>query len=214
MLASMFSLSRVRKGSKGLHAVVYVSHVPKVSLIPTDKMTAHAVAQVFALDLLRELPSIDTTPTIERETRRRLFWTCYLMDRFTACGSKRPSLISDESISLRLPSWTPHPTAVPIEGAMFATGANIHYTTDSWKKAQDPTGLLIDVVRILGITNRYLAAGGVKNDNHFPWNVSSQSSKILQELEIWAASAHDTFVSLEALFNHPESTILVLSKLV
>jgi hypothetical protein len=179
-----------------------------------NNILAHAVAQVFALDLLRELPQTANITPGERDMRRRLFWTCYLMDRFTACGSKRPSLISDESISLRLPSWTPNSTAVPIEGELFSTGPNVHYATDSRKKAQDATGLLIDVVRILGVTNRYLAAGGVKGDSHFPWHGQSQLSKILQELEIWAANTYDTYVSLETLFARPDCTTLVLSKLV
>jgi hypothetical protein len=175
----------------------------------TDRALAHAVAQAFALDLLRELSSTANISPGDRETRRTLFWTCYLMDRFTACGSKRPSLIADESISLRLPSWTPH--ASQVEPELFSMGPNISYSRDSRKRHP---ALLIDVVRILGITNRYLAAGGVKGDSHFPWHGQSQLSKILQQLEIWAASTNDTFVSLETLFAHPDSTTLVLAKLV
>jgi hypothetical protein len=75
-------------------------------------------------------------------------------------------------------------------------------------------GMLIGIARILGITNRYLAAGGVKGDSHFPWHSLSNLSKIRQELDIWASETQDTFTSIEALFGQPDSTILVLSKLV
>lgn len=60
--------------------------------------------------------------------------------------------------------------------------------------------MLIDIVRILGVANRYLAAGGVKDDSHFPWHSLSNLSKIRQELDIWAAGTQDTFASIETLF--------------
>lgn len=168
----------------------------------------------IALELHRELDvNIRATP-VEREMRRRLFWTCYLIDRFTACGSKRPSLIADKAIMLRLPSWSPNETALPIEGEYFQNGSNLQYSSGIGKKSQGSSGMLIDIVRILGITNRYLAAGGVKGDSHFPWHSLSNLSKIRQELDIWASGTQDVFTSIDALFGQSDSTTLVLSKLV
>ena len=74
--------------------------------------------------------------------------------------------------------------------------------------------MLIEISRILGITNRYLAAGGVKGDSHFPWHAQSNLSKIRQDLDTWASGAQDAFMSIEALFGQTESQTLVLSKLV
>jgi hypothetical protein len=136
------------------------------------------------------------------------------MDRFTACGSKRPSLVADKSILLRLPSWTPNPAALPIEGEFFQNGSNLQYHAGSGKKSQGSSGMLIDIVRILGITNRYLAAGGVKGDSHFPWHSLSNLSKIRQDLDIWASGTQDVFSSVDTLFGQSDSTTLVLSKLI
>lgn len=74
--------------------------------------------------------------------------------------------------------------------------------------------MLIDIVRILGITNRYLAAGGVKGDSHFPWHSLSNLSKIRQDLDIWASGTQDVFASVDILFGQPDTTTLVLSKLI
>lgn len=74
--------------------------------------------------------------------------------------------------------------------------------------------MLIDIVRILGITNRYLAAGGVKGDSHFPWHSLSNLSKIRQDLDIWASGTQDVFSSVDTLFGQSDSTTLVLSKLI
>jgi len=173
-----------------------------------------ATSMAFALDLHRELPQGMKVTSAEREGRRRLFWSCYLMDRFASTGSKRPSLVPDESIVLRLPSWQLHPGAILLEGDYFPNGQNLQYMGGTGKGGQGSMGMLIGIARILGITNRYLAAGGVKGDSHFPWHSLSNLSKIRQELDIWASETQDTFTSIEALFGQPDSTILVLSKLV
>ncbi|KAF2278081.1 uncharacterized protein EI97DRAFT_283153 [Westerdykella ornata] len=180
----------------------------------TFMLLTSAISMAFALDLHRELPlSMDVTP-LEREGRRRLFWSCYLMDRFAATGSKRPSLIADESIVLRLPSWQLHPGAMSLEGDFFPNGSNLQYMAGSGKGTQGSMGMLIGIAKILGITNRYLAAGGVKGDSHFPWHSLSNLSKIRQGLDVWASETQDTFTSIETLFGQPDSTILVLSKLI
>ncbi|CAK7567353.1 MAG: hypothetical protein SEPTF4163_005316 [Sporothrix epigloea] len=82
------------------------------------------------------------------------------------------------------------------------------------KSLQSGSGLLIDISRILGITNQYLAAGGVKGDSHFPWHSLSNLSKIRQNLDSWASSAQDIFSSIETLFSQPDATVLVMSKLI
>lgn len=131
-----------------------------------------------------------------------------------ACGSKRPCLVADKTILLRLPCWSPNPAGLPIEGEFFQCGFSDQYLQGTGKKSQGSSGMLIEISRILGITNRYLAAGGVKGDSHFPWHTLSNLSKIRQDLDIWASGTEDVFSSLDTLFGQNDSTVLVLSKLV
>lgn len=175
---------------------------------------ASATTMALALQLHRELPQTARVVANEREGRRRLFWACYLMDRFAACGSKRPSLIADESIILRLPSWQLHQGTIAVEGDYFPNGSNAQYMGGHGRPGQGGSAMLVGVCRILGVTNRYLAAGGVKGDSHFPWHSLSNLSKIRQDLDMWAAETQETFTSLDSLFGQPDSTILVLSKLI
>ncbi|EED23703.1 fungal specific transcription factor, putative [Talaromyces stipitatus ATCC 10500] len=174
-------------------------------------------AMILALDLYREPSSKLNFSHTEKETRRRIFWTCYMMDRFVTCGSRRPCLISNDSVLLRLPSWSLSTSShnIPVEGEIFNNaGPNIQLSADPRRRGQPAIVLLIDIIRILGITNRYLATGGVKGDSHFPWHSMSNLSKIRQELDLWAAGVQDIFVSVESLFTNPESTTLFLSKLI
>lgn len=74
--------------------------------------------------------------------------------------------------------------------------------------------MLVEIVRILGATNRYLLAGGVKGDSHFPWHAQSTLSRIRADLDSWAAATQDIFTSVDAMFGSQDSSILVLSKLI
>ncbi|KAJ2998693.1 hypothetical protein NUW58_g238 [Xylaria curta] len=177
-------------------------------------LLTNATGMAMALELHREADTNASIAPLEREMRRRLFWSCYLLDRFLACGSKRPCLIADKTISLRLPCWFPTPGGLPVEGEFFQSGSNIHSLQGGGRKFQGGSGMLIDISRILGVTNRYLAAGGVRGDSHFPWHALSSLSKIRQDLDIWASGTEDVFSSLDTLLGHPECTVLVLSKLV
>lgn len=177
-------------------------------------ITGSAVGMTMALELHREMDPRATATPVERETRRRLFWTCYLLDRFVSCGSKRPCLIADKTIILRLPCWSPNPAALPIEGEFFQCNSADQYMQGNGRRSQGSSGMLIEISRILGITNRYLAAGGVKGDSHFPWHTLSSLSKIRQDLDIWASGTDDVFSSLDTLFGQNDSTVLVLSKLI
>ncbi|KAI5855003.1 hypothetical protein GGS23DRAFT_590342 [Durotheca rogersii] len=177
-------------------------------------LMTNAIGMAMALELHREVGIQARITAVEREMRRRLFWTCYLLDRFVACGSKRPCLVNDKMILLRLPCWSPGPSAFPVEGEFFQNGSNVQQLQGSVRKSQGSSGMLIDISRILGTTNRYLAAGGVKGDSHFPWHALSNLSKIRQDLEIWASGTDNVFSSVDTLFGQPDSTVLVLSKLV
>jgi len=139
----------------------------------------------LALDLHRELPSSHPSSHLEQEVRRRVFWTCYLMDRFTVCGSVRSPCFSDRSIYLRLPcTEDSFRRGMPADSPFFSeTGVGCGIGT------QIPnSNLLVDVVRILGRTIRYTQSGGVKGDSHFPWHAASNLFRIRNELNTWASS--------------------------
>ncbi|KAJ4406184.1 hypothetical protein N0V82_010172, partial [Gnomoniopsis sp. IMI 355080] len=128
-------------------------------------------------------------------------------------GKKAYMLLADKIILLRLPCWSPNPSSLPIEGEFFQSGSGDQYM-QSGRRSPGSSGMLIEISRILGVTNRYLAAGGVKGDSHFPWHSLSSLSKIRQDLDIWASGTENVFSSLDTLFGQNDSTSLVLSKLI
>jgi hypothetical protein len=168
----------------------------------------------LALGLHREV-SPDIMPDAnQRELRRQLFWTCYLLDRFAACGSKRPSLISDQAMALRLPSRADSRLGLPTEGEYFSPQINPQYASGSQQQIPGGMALLIEIALILGKTNQYLAGGGVKGDSHFPWHALSNLSKIRQDIDLWATGNQGIFVGDAILVSHPNNVVLVLSKMI
>ncbi|KAG6102105.1 hypothetical protein E4U30_000113 [Claviceps sp. LM220 group G6] len=176
-------------------------------------LMSSAIGMVMTLELHREVSAEAQVTPVDREVRRRLFWTCYLLDRYLACGSKRSSLISDACIALRLPSWCLSPSSLPIDGERFQRGSNLQSRQGSANRCQGSMGMLVDISRLLGWSNQYMAAGGVTGDSHFPWHSSSTLSQIQQELDVWASGAKPV-ADLHSLFLQSESTIVFLSKLI
>ena len=172
------------------------------------------ISMAFALNLHRELPNSLAVSHAEREGRRRLFWACYTLDRFASSGTKRPSLISDDCILLRLPGYQMQPSGIFAEGEYFPGSPNLQFIAPPGKATAAGSAALISILRILGKANRYLASGGVKGDSHFPWHTLSTLSKLRQDLDLWATETQETFASPDALFGQPDSIVLVLSKLI
>ncbi|KAF2399174.1 hypothetical protein EJ06DRAFT_549870 [Trichodelitschia bisporula] len=159
-----------------------------------------ATTMSHALSLHRELPPDPRIPPPEREGRRRLFWAVYLLDRFSATGSKRPHLVPDDAIALRLPAVSSPDHPPQGEGDFFANGAGLHPVPGgaASEHLRDAAGMLIGIVRILGFATRYLAAGGVKGDARFPWHAQSTLSKIRRDLDLWDAATAEALSALPA----------------
>lgn len=191
-----------------------------------------AVRMAYGLDLTRELPSNASVTPVEREVRRRAFWSCYLMDRFVVCGSKKPPMLLEESIQVHLPSSIPQMRSLDeqyftshmggmgnphLGGVINGAGQpNAWGGGAAWRERENASAFCIDITKILGIAIRYIEQGGVKADNYFPWHHESKLKRIRNELDSWSQRTSHIFTGDtpgEALYlQHPEVTTLVMAK--
>ncbi|EPS42416.1 hypothetical protein H072_3652 [Dactylellina haptotyla CBS 200.50] len=171
-----------------------------------------AIRMALALELHRELPPNSPATPIEREVRRRCFWTCYLMDRFAVCGSNRPPLISDCTIKLRLPcSESYFRSGKPSEESLFSEDG-FGQQFGNIPISRNTNAMLVEIVRILGKTVLYIQQGGVKGDSHFPWHSSSNLSMIRNELKVWAGYFENKAQEKASFPSGSEATVFYLSK--
>jgi hypothetical protein len=149
-----------------------------------------AVLLAFEMELHREpvLHPRSAVSLMEREIRRRCFWTCYVLDRFLACGSQRPMLIRDNDIKLRLPSsQASFSKGEPNEGPFFSA-TTFRSSTPGIGPPMSMEAAFIGIISILGRATSYLQHGGVKGDTHFPWHSNSKLASLRSELTVWMSS--------------------------
>ena len=197
----------------------------------TFMLLGTAVRMAYGLDLHRELPADEPATPVEREVRRRAFWACYLLDRFAVCGSRRPPMLLEESILLKLPGSMPQMRGQNLDEQFFSSrmglagpGAgqsDIGGLLAPRRQAESASALCIDVTKLLGTTVRYIEQGGVKADTHFPWHAQSNLTKIRRELDHWATrtltcelySQTPGAAPGDGLYlRHPDVTLLVMAK--
>jgi hypothetical protein len=131
-----------------------------------------------------------------------------------SCDSTRAPLIDDETILLRFPD-PPVTLETPSgQGGFFQGELGRFVVEEPVETSQSSIGLLIKITRILGLTTRYLAAGGLDGDTEYPWNPLSKLSHIQKLFDKWVLSARDLISSIPSLMERQDSTLLVMSKLV
>lgn len=130
--------------------------------------------------------SLNKSP-VEKELCRRIFWTCFTLDRFLACGSARPMLIRDEDIFLRLPCPDENFRVSVTDEASFFSPNSFRSSTSSLGRISSEMAY-IGIISILGSATSYLQTGGVRGDTHFPWHANSKLATLRSELAAWHSS--------------------------
>ncbi|CCG80977.1 putative Fungal specific transcription factor [Taphrina deformans PYCC 5710] len=140
----------------------------------------------IALDLLREPPH--SMSPLTKEIRRRCFWATYILDRYTAAGSKRFATYDDNSIKVNFPCrdeyWnSANSNAIQHNQTSLANSEVQGFFSSEYNGLQQ----YLLVVSILGQAIQYHQLGGVEGDTHFPWHQQSRLSKIRTSLQNWAS---------------------------
>ncbi|KAF2016813.1 hypothetical protein BU24DRAFT_477753 [Aaosphaeria arxii CBS 175.79] len=177
-------------------------------------LLARAIGAVLFRGLHREDKGNSSLTDGDRESRRRTFWTCYLLDRFFSCDSSRIPLINDEAIILRFPDLPAKSQDTNRELGLLPVELRRFVCQETSEASESRVALLIKITRILGLTTKYLASGGLDGDTEYPWSPQSKLSDIQQYLNKWISSAGKEFTTVESLIGRPDSMPLLMSKLI
>lgn len=124
----------------------------------------------------------DTAPISneEREERRRVFWSIYLLDQLVTCGRARPPAILDTSCILQLPidelAWKncehySTPTLEAFARRAIPTGSEI-----------GPFALTILMAHVLSKVSQYVLQQSHLRGRCRPWDVNSEQASIEADL--------------------------------
>ncbi|KAJ5915124.1 hypothetical protein N7454_011236 [Penicillium verhagenii] len=126
------------------------------------------------LDMMLEPPS--SLPELERDERRNLFWSLYLLDRFVCCSFQRPPAIHDSDCLLNLPTHYRSEKRLP--------SITLHELFNEKVRNLSPRsgmfGISVALAACLGRTTKFMMN---KSETTSPWSSGSEHYKIHRDLE-------------------------------
>ncbi|KAJ5655419.1 hypothetical protein N7507_007369 [Penicillium longicatenatum] len=128
------------------------------------------------LDMMLEPPS--NLPELERDERRNLFWSLYLLDRFVCCSFQRPPAIHDSDLHLNLPTHYRSEKRLPSITLSELFNENIR----NLSPRSGMFGISIGFVACLGRTTKYMMSK-LRCQSTPPWKSGSEHAMIHRDLE-------------------------------
>ncbi|QUC22256.1 uncharacterized protein UV8b_06497 [Ustilaginoidea virens] len=156
-----------------------------------------AIRMAFALQLHRDLEydpsrqgSKEPLSFIDRETRRRIMWACFLMDRFNSSGSDRPMFIKEESLQIQLPVKESYfQLDIPAKTELLDGSLPQSEATDESgvfserEEHMDVAAYTIRAVAIWGRIVAYFYHGGRERDAYPSYDEKSTFMALVQQAE-------------------------------
>lgn len=134
---------------------------------------------------------------IEKEVRRRTFWSCFVMDRMLSAGKYRPIMISTEQLRVQLPCSD--------DQFLFVHDVRTGFLNKNWpapiNDAVIDDGVLSRYIRLVEIFGRFSEwsyAGGRRTETLPPWDRSTEFFKLRQELANFHAALPSNLTFTEA----------------
>lgn len=121
----------------------------------------------------------DEVPYVEREERRRAFWSTYLIDKLISCGRSRPLAILDDDCNVLLPC--DEEAFQRNESKKTPTLDQLRSWDSSLTERPSPFALVILMASILGTCSSYIHRSCNK-DRIPPWDPRSEFSGITSSL--------------------------------
>ncbi|KAK1994580.1 fungal-specific transcription factor domain-containing protein [Colletotrichum falcatum] len=171
---------------------------------------SQAVGSAMALELYQCCDENDDNSRSENLTRRRLLWTCYVMNVFVSTWLERPSLIDDAVVKTTLPPPPQHMSQSGWQSKNdYAAGAD---SEEAGEDVRDPDhGLqkLVWAAYILSDANRYLLVTEPTTQEAY-----GHRHKIRRDLDLWAADVSRAPDHPSQLFDGPEANVLLECRII
>lgn len=121
---------------------------------------------------------------MEREERRRVFWSVYILDKLCSCGRARPSAVADSHCHVQLPCEESSfrdgaQSCTPTLGRMFSSAAS----EDCQSTHLSPFALVVLTASIIGRCAQYSIHEHSDEGSRLPpWDARSEFARIYSVL--------------------------------
>ncbi|KAI0450448.1 fungal-specific transcription factor domain-containing protein [Xylaria acuta] len=161
-----------------------------------------------AVDLRLKSVSCQSKLALQKEIRRRIMFSCFILDTMLACGKHRVSIIRGEELDIQLPcSEDKFDLAMEVQTGRL---------TQLERSGNDDSVLsrFIQLVNLWGEISKYSARGGRVEDNRPPWHSESDFYTLTKALETFDSSLPGTFTFSRSNYfkheNHQASSAFIL----
>ncbi|KAI8624528.1 fungal-specific transcription factor domain-containing protein [Xylariaceae sp. FL1651] len=161
-----------------------------------------------ASDLQLRSSGCQSQLALQKEIRRRIMFSCFILDRMLACGKQRVSIIRGEDLEIQLPcSEDKFDLAMEVQTG-FLTKVDRPGTDDS------VLSRFVRLVDLWGDISKYSSRGGRIREEYPPWDNRTVFYKLNKHLEAFDSALPGTFTFSRSNYfkheNHQASSAFVL----
>ncbi|KAI0404412.1 fungal-specific transcription factor domain-containing protein [Xylaria palmicola] len=211
LMLGLYEWSQTQPRTGGMTAWMYVGTAIRMAQflgLGFEDAKEPGDAKFRAVDLRLKSVGNQTQLTLQKEIRRRIMFSCFILDRLLACGKHRVSIIRGEDLDIQLPcSEDKFDLAMEVETGRLA---------ELERTGNDDSVLsrFIQLVNLWGEISKYSSRGGRVEDKHAPWHPDSDFYTLNKALETFDSSLPSTFTFSRSNYfrheNHQASSAFVL----
>ncbi|KAK2025938.1 fungal-specific transcription factor domain-containing protein [Colletotrichum zoysiae] len=165
---------------------------------------SQAVGSAMALELYQCSDESNDNSRPENLMRRRLLWTCYVMNVFVSTWLERPSLIDDAIVKTTIPCPPQQSQSGWQSKNDYSAGADSEKACEEMVDPDYGLQKLVWAAYILSDANRYLLVTESTTQEAY-----GHRHKIRRDLDLWAADISRTPDNPSQLFDGPEANVLL-----
>ncbi|KAI1377533.1 fungal-specific transcription factor domain-containing protein [Hypoxylon crocopeplum] len=212
LMLGLYDWSQTRPKAGGLGAWMYVGTAIRMAqYLGLGFADGPESGDAKTVELQRRNSFEQSQITLDKEVRRRIMFSCFILDRMLSCGKERVSIIQSEDLRIQLPcSEDKFDLAMEVQTGFLKDRAR-HGLDDS------VLSRFIQLVDVWGEIARFSSQGGrlhEKEKETPPWYKQSTFHQLNEKLDKFLAELPDTFTFSRANYfrheNHQASSAYVL----
>ncbi|KAI1821951.1 fungal-specific transcription factor domain-containing protein [Xylaria intraflava] len=211
LMLGLYEWSQTQPRTGGMTAWMYVGTAIRMAQflgLGFEDAKEPGDAKFRAVDSQLKTASCQSQLALQKEIRRRLMFSCFILDRMLACGKHRVPIIRGEDLDIQLPcSEDKFDLAMEVRTSRL-TQFDRMGTDDSILSR------FIQLVNLWGEISKYSSRGGRVEDKLPPWQPKSDFYNLNKALETFDSSLPGTFTFSRSNYfkheNHQASSIFVL----
>ncbi|KAI0419223.1 fungal-specific transcription factor domain-containing protein [Xylaria grammica] len=211
LMLGLYEWSQTQPKAGGMMAWMYVGTAIRMAQflgLGFEDAKEPGDAKFRAVDLRLKNIGCQSQLALQKEIRRRIMFSCFILDRMLACGKHRVAIIRGEDLDIQLPcSEDKFDLAMEVQTGRLSQ-------LDRTGSDDSVLSRFIQLVSLWGEISKYSARGGRVKDKHAPWHPESDFYNLTKALETFDLSLPGTFTFSRSNYfkheNHQASSTFVL----